>query len=232
MFSSVITAAGRNSRMELSQIQKGLSIKNKLLLPFPNKDSKKTVIENTINNVLSANVDECIVVLGHFAEAIKEVVNNISDDRIKIVENENIDVGLSTSLINGLNYCRNDFVLCVASDQPTVSTKTFNNIINIINKVNNSNYSNSKNPEKTISILRRKNVGVLDTAEGLGMPFVANRKQLSNYILDEDDNLNPILRKMFFDGFCFYGVKERNDLELININNYDDYNFVLDNGTG
>jgi len=221
LVSSVITAAGRNFRMEKSQIQKGISLKNKLLLPFPSEDSKKTVIETTINNVLSANVDECIVVLGHFADEIMTIVDNIYDDRIKAVKNKNVDVGLSTSLLNGLNNCRNDYVLCVASDQPTVSTKTYNNLINIL--------LNSNNPKKTISILRRKNMGILNSAEGLGMPFIAEKNQLSDYLPDEDDNLNPILRKIFGDNFCFYGVKEENDLELININDYNDYEFVLDN---
>jgi len=220
LVSSVITAAGRNFRMEKSQMQKGILLKNKLLLPFPSENSKKTVIETTINNVLSANVDECIVVLGHFADEIRGIVNNISDDRIKIVRNKNVDVGLSTSLLNGLNNCKNDLVICIASDQPTVSTKTYNNIINVL--------LNSNNPKKTISILRRKNIGILNSAEGLGMPFTAEKNQLSRYLRSENDNLNPILRKIFDDGFCFYGVKEENDLELININNYDDYKFVLD----
>jgi len=218
--SSVITAAGRNSRMEKSQIQKKILLKNKLLLPFPSEDSKKTVIETTINNVLSTNVDECIVVLGHFADEIMDIVDNISDDRVKIVKNKNVDVGLSTSLLNGLNSCRNDYVLCVASDQPTVSTKTYNNIINIL--------LNSNNPKKTISILRRRDTGILNTASGLGMPFLANRQELLEYLNGEDDNLNPILRKIFNNGFSFYGVKEENDLELININDYNDYKFVLD----
>lgn len=220
LVSSVITAAGRNSRMEKSQIQNRILLKNKLLLPFPSEDSKKTVIETTINNVLSANVDECIVVLGHFADEIRDVVESISDDRIKIVKNKNVDVGLSTSLLNGLDSCRNDYVLCVASDQPTVSTKTYNNIINIL--------LNSDSPKKTISILRRRSIGILNSAEGLGMPFISEKNQLSSYLHDEDDNLNPILRKIFDDGSCFYGVKEEDDLELININNYDDYKFVLD----
>lgn len=230
LISSVITAAGRNSRMELSQMKNGFNVKNKLLLPFPSEYGEKTVIETTINNVLSANVDECIVVLGHFADEINEVIANISDDRIKIVVNKNIDVGLSSSLLNGLNYCTNDFVLCVASDQPTVSTKTYNKIIETINTAKNLNSENI-NQKKIISVLRRRDVGVLDTAEGLGMPFVANRQELSKYVHNEDDNLNPILRKMFAEGFCFYGVKEENGLELININNYDDYQLVLDNIT-
>ena len=239
LVSSVITAAGRNSRMEKSQIQLEIPIKNKLLLPFPNENSDKTIIETTINNVVSANVDECIVVLGHFADEIISVFDNISDSRVKIVKNDNIDVGLSTSLLNGLNNCKNDYVLCVASDQPTVSSKTYNNIINVIkdlnkdnnfNNINNSNniyFTKYKNHSKIISILRRNGFGILNTADGLGMPFVANRQEFSKYLHNEDDNLNPIIRKIFDDDFCFYGVKEENDLELININNYDDYKFVL-----
>ncbi|WP_231624351.1 hypothetical protein [Methanobrevibacter arboriphilus] len=73
LISSVITAAGRNSRMENSQIKEGSPIKNKLLLPFPSENSINTVIETTINNVLSSDVDECIVVLGHFAANIKKL---------------------------------------------------------------------------------------------------------------------------------------------------------------
>jgi len=236
LVSSVITAAGRNSRMEKSQIQMGIPIKNKLLLPFPNGGSDKTLIETTLNNVLSADIDECIVVLGHFADEIMSTLNNISDERVKIIKNKNIDVGLSTSLLNGLNNCKNDYVLCVASDQPTVSNKTYNNLINIfknsskINYTNSTNFTNStkfKNYEKIISVLRRMDFGILNTAKGLGMPFVVNRQEISKYLHNEDDNLNPILRKIFDDEFCFYGVKEENNLELININNYDDYKFVL-----
>jgi len=217
--SCVLAAAGRNSRMEKSQILNGISLKNKLLLPFPREDSRNTIIETTINNVLSANVDECIVVLGHFADEIKNQISNISDDRIKIVKNKSINIGLSSSLLNGLNNCNNDNVLCVAGDQPTVNTKTYNDIIDI--------FLNSENHEKTISILRRREIGMLETAKGLGMPFIANKFQLSKYLFGENDNLNPILKKILDDGFCFYAVKEENNLELININDYEDYTFVL-----
>jgi len=219
--SSVITAAGRNSRMKSSQIEKGIPVKNKLLLPFPNKCSNKTVIETTINNVLLSDVDECIVVLGHFAKNIKNNLLNISDDRIKIVTNENINVNLSNSLLNGLKHCKNKYVLCSAGDQPTISSKTYKNIIN--------SFFNLKNPEKSISILRRKDTGLLKTPKGLGMPFIANKDIMIDYLNNEDDNLNPILKKIFKDNFSFYGVKEDNPLELININKYDDYKYILNN---
>ena len=61
--STIITAAGKNSRMRKDQLARNIDLTNKLILPF--KD--KTVIETTIDNALSANTDECIVVLGHYA---------------------------------------------------------------------------------------------------------------------------------------------------------------------
>ena len=58
--STVITAAGKNSRMRKDQLARNIELKNKLILPFENK----TVIETTIDNALSLNIGECIVVLG------------------------------------------------------------------------------------------------------------------------------------------------------------------------
>ena len=113
-----------------------------------------------------------------------------------------------------------DLALCITADQPTVSTETFNELI--------ETSLNADDPYKTISILRRRKTGLLDTAEGLGMPFVAPRENLMRYLENEDDNLNPILRKIFDDGYVFYGIKEKNKKELVNINHYDDYLSLLD----
>ena len=214
--STIITAAGKNSRMRRDQISRNIEVKNKLILPFNNK----TVIETTIDNALSANVDECIVVLGHYASEIKGAIFDNYDGCVKFIENNPVDVGLSTSLYNGLSNAEGEYALCITADQPTVTTETFNKLIEIS--------QNSDNPSRTISILRRRKTGLLDTAEGLGMPFVAHRKNLMDYIKDEDDNLNPILRKIFADGYTFYGVKEKNKNELVNINHYDDYLSLLD----
>lgn len=214
--STIITAAGKNSRMRKDQISRNIEVKNKLILPFGNK----TVIETTIDNALSANIDECIVVLGHYSSEIKEAVFDNYKDSVKFIQNNPVDVGLSTSLFNGLSNIDSDFALCVTADQPTVSTDTFNKMISVMEKC--------ENPYETISILRRRKTGFLDTAEGLGMPFVAPRLNLMKYLKNEDDNLNPILRKIFDDGYTFYGVKEKNKKELLNINHYDDYLTLLD----
>ena len=209
--SAIITAAGKNSRMCKDQISRNLEIKNKLILPF----NDKTVLETTIDNTLSSNIDECIVVLGHYSDEIIESISDNYKDSVKFIINDPCDVGLSTSLFNGLSNLTSDFALCVTGDQPTVSSDTFNRMISILEKC--------EDPFKTISILRRRKTGFLDTAEGLGMPFVAPRVNLMRYLENEDDNLNPILRKIFADGYTFYGIKEKDKKELLNINHYDDY---------
>ncbi len=216
LISTVITAAGKNSRMIKDQISRGLNLTNKLILPF----NTKTVIETTIDNALSSNTDECIVVLGHYSSEIKEAIYDNYKDDVKFIENNPVDVGLSTSLFNGLSNISSDLALCITADQPTVSTETFNELI--------ETSLNADDPYKTISILRRRKTGLLDTAEGLGMPFVAPRENLMRYLENEDDNLNPILRKIFDDGYVFYGIKEKNKKELVNINHYDDYLSLLD----
>lgn len=214
--SAVITAAGKNSRMRQDQEKRNIPLQNKLTLPF----KSKTVIETTIDNVLNTKgIEECAIVLGHYSSEILPLIKDIDDERIKIVMNNPIDVGLSVSLLNGLNNINSDIALCVTADQPTVSSTTFNNILDAI--------LNSSNPNKTISVLRRLEIGKLDTAKGLGMPFAASRCELIDYIKDKDDNLNPILREIFADGFEFYGVEENHPDELININYYSDYERLL-----
>jgi len=202
--------------MRKDQISRGIEVTNKLILPF--KD--KTVIETTIDNALSSNIDECIVVLGHYASEIREAIFDNYKDDVIFIENDPVDVGLSTSLYNGLSNIGSEFALCITADQPTVTTETFNEMIEVS--------QSSDDPYHTISILRRRKTGWLDTAEGLGMPFVAPRENLMRYLENEDDNLNPILRKIFDDGYAFYGIKEKNEKELLNINHYDDYIKLLD----
>ena len=214
--STIITAAGKNSRMRKDQISRGMELTNKLILPFNNK----TVIETTIDNALSLNIDECIVVLGHYAREIREAIYDNYKSDVKFIENNPVDVGLSTSLYNGLSNISSDFALCITADQPTVLPETFEKMIEVS--------QTSQNPYRTISILRRRKTGLLDTAKGLGMPFVAPRENLMEYLKNEDDNLNPILRKIFDDGYVFYGIKEKNEKELLNINHYDDYLKLLD----
>ena len=76
-----------------------------VILPFNNK----TVLETTIDNALSANIDECIVVLGHYSSEIKEAIFDNYKDKVKFIENNPVDVGLSVSLYNGLSNITSEF---------------------------------------------------------------------------------------------------------------------------
>ncbi len=212
--SGIITAAGANTRMKTDQINKNLPIKNKLLLPINNKE----VILHTITNMLKTNIDECIIVVGHYKDQINTVISKIDDDKIKIIENEDVDVSLSESLLNGINYAKGNICLCAAADQPTISPTTFQNLINILKNTKHKNI---------ISVLSRIEHGLLKTTDGLGMPFACDKQLLKKYLTQKSSNINPILRKMKSEHIIFYGQKEENPLELININRMEDYYLIL-----
>ncbi|MDO8869651.1 MAG: NTP transferase domain-containing protein [Methanobacteriaceae archaeon] len=215
LVSAIITAAGKNTRMLEDQNKKNLLIKNKLLLDIQGKP----VILNTVNRVLNSEVDDCIIVLGHFKEEIVVVLNDLDDNRIKIVENNRFDVPLSQSLLNGVKNSKGDICLCVAGDQPTVTTKTFCKLVN--------NVISFENPENIVCVLSRGKTGYIDSAEGLGMPFACHRTLLEKYLPDYSGNINPVLRKMIKDGVVFYGLECENELELVNINRMVDYEIIL-----
>ena len=98
MISAVITAAGKNRRMIADIKSRGMKIDHKLLMELDNK----TVIVQTIENVLESGVDHCTVVLGHFSDEIEPVLENITDKRLKIIKNQDPNVELSDTLLNGV----------------------------------------------------------------------------------------------------------------------------------
>ncbi len=200
------------------QNEKNLPIENKLLLDI----QEKPVILHTLQKVLDSGVDDCIIVLGHFKEDILAFLNeyDLGDDHIvKIVENNPVEVPLSQSLLNGVKNSKGDICLCVAGDQPTVTTKTFSKLLNMVKSF--------ENPENMVCVLSRGKTGYLDSAEGLGMPFACHRHLLEKYLPDHPGNINPILRDMIKDGVIFYGLECENELELVNINRMADYELIL-----
>lgn len=216
--SVIVTAAGRNSRMRRDLLDAGLSLDNKLTLPLANS----CVLSETLDHVFKLNVDEIILILGHCKNEILDAINDINDNRLKIIENENHDVDLSQSLLNGVKNTKSQTVLCTTGDQPTITTKTYKKILN----------HQEKNPTKNITILRRRKTGKLNTTLGLGMPFATNRIDLIKYLEHENSNINPILGKMYENNYTFYAIEEDNPLELININHLKDYEYVLKNYKG
>lgn len=216
MVSAVITAAGKNRRMIEDLKSRGMEINHKLLMEL----NGKPVLVHTIENVLKSGVDECKVVLGHYSEEISSVLKNFKDKRLNVIENPDFNVELSQTLLNGVRSLRHEstICLCVAGDQPTITVGTMKKLIEKAVKHNN--------PRNIVSILARKENGYLKSAKGLGMPFVCHKDLLLKYLPHREDNLNPILRKMISNGVVFYGIPSNNELELVNINRYDDYLYV------
>jgi len=214
MVSAVITAAGKNRRMREDLLSKGIRIEHKLLMDLKGK----SVIIRTIENVLESGVKNCVVVLGHYSEEINGVLKDFSDERVKIIYNQDLNFELSQTLLNGVKNIESGLCLCVAADQPTVTYNTMTKLI--------KNAIKYENPENIVSILARKETGFLESAEGLGMPFVCHSKLLLNYLPDHQNNLNPVLMEMKSNNVVFYGTPALNDLELVNINRYNDYLYV------
>ncbi len=209
---AIITAAGKNSRMIDDFIKMGKTPVHKLKLEI----NGKPLLVHTIEQVMKSDIDNVTVCLGHFSDEIYCILDEYSlVDKLNVTLNANPNVGLSKTIANALADNTDNYYLFAAADQPTLTTDTINRMIHVL--------KNSPNPQNTISILRRRKVGKLDTALGLGMPFCCYGRLLYDYINCEDDNLNPILRKMINDGVDFYALKEANSLELLNINHYSDY---------
>jgi molybdenum cofactor cytidylyltransferase len=212
MVSAIITAAGKNKRMSDDQKALGLNIQHKLLLELHGKP----VIIKTLENVKNTGVDELVIVLGYFSDEIKGVLSDYLDVNVKVIFNPDLNVELSDTLLNGVKNVKSGLCLCAAADQPTVSTDTLNNLINALDS-----------EKSMVTILARGKSGYLNSTNGLGMPFVCHSKLLKKYLPGEEDNLNPILNNMFEDGVIFYGVNPHNSLEMVNINQWDDYITVL-----
>lgn len=216
MVSAIIAAAGKNRRMIQDQKKLGLNIQHKLLLDLHGKP----VIIQTLENVAKTTIRQSIIVLGHFSSEIETVLSGYDSDKIKVISNPRIDVHLSETLLNGARNVKHGLCLCVAADQPTVSTFTLQKLIN--------KALQHPETENMVSILAREDTGYLDSTKGLGMPFVCHSQLLKEYLPGKNSNLNPILGDMIKEGVVFYGVPPHNQLELININRWDDYLKILE----
>lgn len=112
--SAIVLAAGESKRMG----------KPKLLMPLGNS----TALERTIDNLLSSEVSEVIVVLGYKSQ---EMTRIIADRPVKIAVNPIYKRGMSTSIITGLSVVDNkaDAIMLILADQPFIGSKIINKLI-------------------------------------------------------------------------------------------------------
>lgn len=113
--SVILLAAGESKRMG----------KPKLLLPL----GGGTVLGQTVDNLLSSNADEVIVVLGANTQEMEKA---ITGKPVKVVFNPDYRQGMSTSLITGLKQVstRAQRVMVALCDQPFIEKKTYNKLVN------------------------------------------------------------------------------------------------------
>jgi len=132
----VILSAGRSTRMGTA----------KQLLAI----GDTTLLGLSIIHAQKCNANQVICVLGADAEIIKD---SISSYEIDIITNYNHKEGLSSSIVESVNYLENkniDAVLIMLADQPKVDSKYLNLLID----------SFEKNPTKITASAYDQNIGV------------------------------------------------------------------------
>jgi molybdenum cofactor cytidylyltransferase len=112
--SAIVLAAGESRRMG-----------------FPKqflKIGQSTILEKTVDNFLTSEAIEVIVVLGHKAD---EAAKLLADRRVIAVVNSNYEQGISSSITAGLQFIKSDStgIMFALADQPFIDSKTINLLI-------------------------------------------------------------------------------------------------------
>lgn len=118
MLSAIVLAAGSSRRMEN---------KNKLLLPYRGK----TVLTHTLDNILSAGIEEVIVITGHEAAYIQDAIRGLPvrtahNSQFASGMTSSIQAGVSAATGNGYMICLSDMVL-VTPEEYGILIKAFEN---------------------------------------------------------------------------------------------------------
>ena len=113
----IILSAGASTRMGTP----------KQLLPIQGG----TILGRVLNEALNSDLDKVILVLGHKAKDIMEVLGPIlTHPKLKVIENKHYKEGLSTSIIAGLSQVEGSHghVMILLGDMPSITS----NLINLL----------------------------------------------------------------------------------------------------
>ena len=122
---SIVLAAGMSKRMLIG---------NKLLLKVKNK----TLLENTLDNIILANFSKVSVILGHDNILIAKLLKNYN---VNIYYNPRYKEGISSSIVEGVNNnnVKSDGIMICLADMPEVSKSIYNKMLLAFQ----SNYKNN-----------------------------------------------------------------------------------------
>lgn len=114
ILAAIILAAGQGTRFG----------SQKLLAPL----QEKPLVRITVENVLAADVDEVVVVLGRDAESIRTALGDLP---VRFVENPNYADGMSTSVKVGISALSTEThaALIALGDQPGVTSNVVDRLI-------------------------------------------------------------------------------------------------------
>ena len=106
MISAIILAAGESRRM---------GVKNKLLLPIKGE----VLISNYVKSVCASSVYEVVIVVGHEAEKIEDVLQG---QPVRFVENLRYMEGMTSSIQTGIQAAssKSEGLLICLADQPLI----------------------------------------------------------------------------------------------------------------
>ncbi len=163
----IILAAGASTRMG----------RPKQLLPYQGG----SLLSHTIENAVASVCKPIIVVLGANAENIR---SQISEPAIKIVENPDWHLGMSSSIRRGIlsiitDYKTIDTVIITVCDQPFLSAEIINNLV--------STYYSTK-----------KSIIACEYADTLGVPVLFSQiffSELAN--LSEDVGAKKLIKNHY-----------------------------------
>lgn len=113
---AIVLMAGRSSRMDGG---------NKLFMSVG--DGAQSVAERTLHSVLQGGYNPTVVVTGHDAEALREM---LMDFDVQYIHNVKYTDGMGTSIAKAVQHIRDwDAALIVLGDMPFVSIQTLQELL-------------------------------------------------------------------------------------------------------
>ncbi len=181
----LILAGGESKRMGFA----------KQLLPWKNSN----LLGNAIQQGLASNADAVFVVLGARYQEIKQSIDHFS---ITIVENNQWESGMGTSIACGINYILNDSIhyesiIISLSDTPFIDKNHFNSLINTL----------AQSDKKIIATKSNSIIGV---------PAIFSSKHIKELLLlDDDRGAKQIIKRHKEDVFIIDIDKKGQDIDTM-----------------